>query len=74
MGINTIIKCGALQPVKFQLVSRSSNEMFFYRVSKLMLPTLIQRYNKNHFIFDPVQNEGLTEILQAVNWHISRSY
>ena len=26
-GINTIIKCGTWQPVKFQLVSRSWNEM-----------------------------------------------
>ena len=30
-------------------------EMIFYRISELMLPTLIQRYDKNHFIFDPVQ-------------------
>ena len=28
-GINTIIKCGTWQPVKFQLVSRSWNEMIF---------------------------------------------
>ena len=48
-----------------------------------MLPTLIQRYDKNHFNFNPVQdtikiisilikfkNERLTEILQAVRCHI----
>ena len=39
--------------------------MIFYPISELMLPTLIQRYNKNLFIFDPVQNERLTEILQV---------
>ena len=27
---------------------------FFYRVPELMLATLIQRYDKNHLIFDPV--------------------
>ena len=41
----------------------------FYRTSELMLPTLIQRYNKNLFVFDPVQMR-LTEILQAVRCHI----
>ena len=54
-GINTIIKCGTWQPVKFQLVSRSWNEMIFNRMSELMLPTLIQSYDKNHFMFEPVQ-------------------
>ena len=29
--------------------------MTFYRISELLLPTLIQGYDKNHFIFDPVQ-------------------
>ena len=30
--------------------------MIFYRISVLMLPTLIQRYDKkNHFIFDSIQ-------------------
>ena len=29
--------------------------MIYYRISELMLPTLIQRYDKNLFIFDPVQ-------------------
>ena len=28
---------------------------YFYRVTELMLATLIQRYDKNHFIFSPVQ-------------------
>ena len=43
-GINTIIKCGTWQPVKFQLVSRSQTRskmkwFFFYRISELMFPT-----------------------------------
>ena len=50
-GINTIIKCGIWQPVKFHLVSRSWNEMIFYRISELMLPALIQRYDKKSFHF-----------------------
>ena len=29
--------------------------MNFFILSELMLATLIQRYDKNHFIFDPVQ-------------------
>ena len=32
-GINTIIKFGNWQPVKFQLVSRFWNEMIFFIVS-----------------------------------------
>ena len=43
------------------------NEMIFYRISELMLPTLIQRYDKKSFHF---KNERLTEILQAVRCHI----
>ena len=50
-SINIIIKCGTWQPVKFQLVSRSWNEMNIYRISELMFPTLIQRCDKYHFIF-----------------------
>ena len=45
-GINTIIKCGTWQPVKFRLVSRVRNEIIFYCSSELMLPTLIQKYDK----------------------------
>ena len=41
-GIDTIIKCGTWQPVKFQFVSPSWNEMIFYHISELLLPTLIQ--------------------------------
>ena len=44
-GIDTITKCGTWQPVKFQLVSHSWNEMIFYRIFELLLPTLIQRYD-----------------------------
>ena len=29
--------------------------MIFFRTSELMLATLIQRYDKNHFIFESVQ-------------------
>ena len=58
-GINTIIKCDISQPVKFQIISGSWTgsklNWFTYRISELMLPTFIQRYVKNHFIFDPVQ-------------------
>ena len=50
-GINAIIKCDTWHPVKFQLVSRSWNEMIFYHISELMLPTLIQRYDKKSFRF-----------------------
>ena len=39
----------------------------FYRISKLMLSTLIQRYDKWSFLF---KNERLPEILQAVRCHI----
>ena len=31
--------------------------MIFYRISELILPTLIQRYDNNYFIFDPVQKQ-----------------
>ena len=43
------------------------NEMIFYRISELILATLIQRYDKNSFHF---KNERLTETLQAVRCHI----
>ena len=36
---------------------KGENEMIFYRISELMLPTLIQIYDKNHVIFDPVQKQ-----------------
>ena len=42
--MNTIIKCGTWHRVKVQLVSRSWNEMTF--IVSLMLPTLIQGYDK----------------------------
>ena len=51
-GTNTIINCGFWQPVKFQLVSRSLNEMIFYCISELTI--------KNHFSFDPVQKRETT--------------
>ena len=50
-GINTIIKCGIWQPGKIQFISHSWNEMIFYCISELMLPTLIQRYNKKIILF-----------------------
>ena len=42
-----------------------------YRISELMLPTLItsNRNDKNHFIFNPVQDR-LIKILQNVRGHI----
>ena len=42
-GINSVIKYGTWQPVKFQLVSHSWNEMIFYSISESKLPALIQR-------------------------------
>ena len=62
-SMNTIIKCGTWQPVKFQLVCRFWNEMIFYRISELMLPTLIQRYDKK-IIFDLVQK-------RETNWNFT---
>ena len=49
--INTIIKCGTWQPVQFQfsLTFLKWNDVIFYRISELMLPTLIQRYDRNSF-------------------------
>ena len=39
--------------LNFNLVSRFWNEMIFYRISELMLPTswLIQIYDKKSFLF-----------------------
>ena len=70
-SINTIIKCGILQPLKFQLslsyLIWINNEMIFYCVSELILATLIQSYDNKSFHF---KNERrLTEILQAVGCH-----
>ena len=71
-SINTIIKYGIWQPVKFQLVSHfwtgSNWNDFFYCISELMLATLIQRYNKKKII--SFKNERLIELLQAVRCHI----
>ena len=61
-NIKTIIKCG-----KVQLVSRSWTEsknetIFFYRISAVMLPTLIQRYDKKIILFlIQFKNARLTE-------------
>ena len=62
-GIDTIMKCGSRQPVKFSKSFVFVMKCFFivplkifYRTSELMLPTLIQRYDKNIIsVFDPVQ-------------------
>ena len=65
-GINTIIKCGIWQPVKFQIVSHpwtGSKMNDFFHISELTLPFLIQFKNKK-----------LTVILQAVRCHILWSY
>ena len=43
------------------------NEMIFYRVSKLKLATLIQRFDKTSFHF---KNERLTKFLQDVRVRI----
>ena len=58
-----IIKCGNWLSVKFLLVSHSWNEMIFYCISELMLPTLIQRDNKKNIsFFIQLKNERLSEI------------
>ena len=44
--------------------------MILYRISELMLPTLIQRYNKLISFLIQFKIERLTEILQAVRYHI----
>ena len=46
---NDIVSFEQLGPVKFRLVSRSWNEMNFYRISEFMLPTV------NWINIDPVQ-------------------
>ena len=65
-GTNTIIKCDIGKSVKFHLVSRFLNgskkkkkkKKDFYRISELMLGTFIQSCDKNHFIYDPVQERA----------------
>ena len=67
-GINTIIKCDTRQPVEFQLVSRSWNEMIF---------TLFDNINSEvRYISLLIQfkNERLTEILHGVKCYILWSY
>ena len=56
-SINTIIKFGPWQPVKFQLISRSWNEMIFYRISELMLSHKFKDTIKNPLIFVPVKKK-----------------
>ena len=53
--------------VSLSFFEQIKNEMIFNCVSELMLPTLIQRYDKQSFHF---KNDRLTEILQAVRCHI----
>ena len=43
--------------------------MIFYRISELMLPTLIQIYDKKSFHFLFSSKTRLTEILQAVRFY-----
>ena len=38
--------------------------IIFYRIYELMLATLIQRYDKKHFIFDPLQEK-------ETNWNVT---
>ena len=56
--------------VSLSFLNCIKNEIIFYLISKLMLPTLNQRYDTNQFIFDPVKKQDLTVILQAVRCHI----
>ena len=69
-SINTIIKCGIWQPVKNSVNLYFWNwikmKQIFYHISELMLASLIQSKDKNHFI----SRTWLNEILQAVRCHI----
>ena len=56
--------------VKFRLVYRVLNEMILYCISELLLPILIQIYDKNHISFDHFKYKGLPKILQAIKCQI----
>ena len=76
-GISTIIKWGIWQPVTFQLVSFLNwikNEIIFYRVSELMLATLIQRYDKKIISFQERQTNWNFTGCQVPHFIISISY
>ena len=60
--------------VSLSVLNWIKNEMIFYRISELMSPILIQRYDEKSFYFDPLQKQRLTEILQAVKCHTLWSY
>ena len=48
--------------VSLSFLNWIKNEMIFYRISELMLPTLILRYDeKNHFIFIQFKNAKVTD-------------
>ena len=51
-----------LEPLAF--FNWIKNELIFYRISELMLATFIQKYDKNHFIFYPVQK-------RETNWNFT---
>ena len=64
-----------LTAFKFQIVSVREMKWGFYRISEIMLPTLIQRYDKKIIsCLIQFKNERLNEILQAVRCHILWSY
>ena len=65
-GSNTVIKCDTWQHVKFQWVSRSRNEVILFRISELMLPTLIQRYEKKKIISFLIQFKK-----RETNWNFT---
>ena len=47
--------------VSLLFLNRIKNEMIFYRISELMLPTLIQRYDKKIISF----------LIQLTNWNFT---
>ena len=84
-SINTIIKCGTWQLVKFQLVTRfwiwSKKGMTFYRISELMLATLIQRYYKKIISFQEQETRWNFTVLRPstpsfdyLPWQITHSF
>ena len=70
-GINTIIKCGTCQAVKFQLVFRSWNERIFYHIFELMLPTLKQKYDKKFISITKTRLFKYIENFTTKKWKLS---
>ena len=76
-AVNTIIKSGIWQPVKFHVDSRSWNEMYYFlSYFWIFVANINLESDKKKIITFSIQfkNERLTEILQTVRCHILRLY